>query len=46
MDLVATTLGLIVLLWMFIGPLVGYVVRDRGWRFRSPFTRADDEADL
>jgi len=45
MDLVATVIGGFVLVWMFAGPLVGYAIRDRGWRFQSPFTRSteDDE---
>jgi len=45
MDLVAAVIGGFVLVWMFVGPLVGYTIRDRGWRFRSPFARSteDDE---
>lgn len=42
MDLVATGIGVLVLLWMFLGPIVGYTIRDRGWKLRSPFTRSDD----
>lgn len=42
MDLVATTIGLVVLAWIFIGPMVGYTLAVRGWRVRSPFTRTDD----
>lgn len=43
MDLFATVIGFLVLIWMFAGPLVGYALAVRGWRFRSPLTRSDEE---
>lgn len=43
MDVVATIAGVGVLVWMFVGPLVGYSIALRGWRIRWPFTRAHDE---
>lgn len=42
MDAFAMLVGFIVLAWMFVGPLVGYAVAVRGWRFRSPLTRDGD----
>lgn len=46
MDLVATIVGIIVLLWIFIGPLVGYTLAVRGWRFQSPIVRGHEEESL
>lgn len=45
MDAVATGIGILVLIWLFLGPFVGYALAVRGWRFRSPLTRSDEEAD-
>lgn len=42
MDVVATIIGIAMLLWMFIGPLVGYTLAVRGWRFQSPLVRGHD----
>jgi hypothetical protein len=42
MDLFANIVGIVVLLWIFIGPLVGYALAVRGWRFQSPMTRVDE----
>jgi hypothetical protein len=44
MDVIATVIGVLVLIWMFAGPLVGYTLAVRGWRFRSPLVR-DEESD-
>lgn len=43
MDVIATAVGVVVLAWIFVGPLVGYSVAVRGWRIRSPFTRDSEE---
>ena len=43
MDVIATVVGVVVLAWMFVGPLVGYSVAVRGWRVRSPLTRDHEE---
>lgn len=43
MDWVATLVGLLLLAWMFLGPLVGYALAVRGWRLRAPLTRQSDE---
>ena len=46
MEAAATVLGVAILLWVPIGPLVGYLVAVRGWRLRSPLTRGNDEESL
>jgi hypothetical protein len=46
MDAIATIFGVLVLIWIFVGPLVGYALAVRGWRFRSPLTRDMEEAEL
>lgn len=43
MSTLATVVGFLMLAWMFVGPLVGYAIRDRGWRIRSPLARSDEE---
>ena len=43
MDVVAIVVGLLILLWCFVGPLVGYTLRDRGWHFRSPLARGEED---
>lgn len=43
MDIIATVIGVIVLLWIIVGPMVGYAVAVRGWRFRSPLTRSEED---
>lgn len=43
MDTMAFIVGIALLIWCFIGPLVGYAFAVRGYRIRSPFTRASDE---
>lgn len=43
MNTAATIIGIMLLIWIFVGPLVGYAVALRGWRIRSPFHRAEDE---
>ena len=45
MDLVALIVGVLVLLWIFIGPLVGYTLAVRGWRIQSPLTREPDHEE-
>lgn len=45
MDVVATAIGVVVLVWIFLGPLVGYTLAARGWRLRSPLARQSDEGD-
>lgn len=44
MDMLALVIGLMVMVWLFVGPLVGYALAVRGWRFRSPLTR-DEVSD-
>jgi hypothetical protein len=46
MDAIATVVGLLVLIWIFLGPMVGYALAVRGWRFRSPLTRDTEDSDL
>jgi len=46
MDLVAMVIGIAVLLWIFIGPLVGYTLAVRGWRIQSPIVRGHEEEPL
>lgn len=45
METIATIVGVVILAWIPIGPIVGYVVARRGWRIRSPIVRGggDDE---
>ena len=45
MDAVATIVGVLVLVWMFIGPLVGYALAVRGYRLRTPLTRDHGDAE-
>ena len=45
MDLLALVIGLMVMVWMFVGPLVGYAVAVRGWRIRSPLSREEVSDD-
>lgn len=46
MDLIATAIGVLVLVWIFVGPLVGYSLAVRGWRIRSPLAREHEESEL
>lgn len=46
MDLVAMIVGIVILAWIPIGPLVGYMIAVRGWRIRSPLARSTDEESL
>jgi hypothetical protein len=43
MDVVATVLGIVILLWIPIGPIVGYALAVRGYRFQSPIARHEEE---
>jgi hypothetical protein len=43
MDAIAVVVGGAIFIWIFIGPLVGYTLAVRGWRFRSPLSRDHEE---
>lgn len=46
MELAAQIVGIGILIWCFVGPLVGYAVAIRGWRLRSPFTRDETTEEV